>query len=60
MFLGSTRLETIQNLHSESAYLTKLKRAVKVVRPDNGLREKPKCLPSNTKNPAADTRTDHG
>ena len=48
MFLGSTRLETIQNLHSGSAYLTKLKRVVKVVRPDNGLQEKPKCLPNNT------------
>ena len=48
MFLGSTRLETIQNLHSGSAYLSKLKRVVKVVRPDNGLRERPKCLPNNT------------
>jgi hypothetical protein len=31
-----------------------------VVRPDNGLGEKPKCLPNNTKKPVADTRTDHG
>ena len=48
MFLGSTRLETIQNLHSASVYFSKLKRVVKVVRPDNGLRERPKCLPNNT------------
>jgi hypothetical protein len=57
MFLGSTRLETIQNLHSESAYLTKLKRVVKVVRPDNGLREKPKCLLNNTNRKVAVTVT---
>ena len=50
-----TRLETTQNLHCESAYLTKLKRVVKVVPLGSGLPEKPKCLPSSTKRQAAGT-----
>jgi hypothetical protein len=49
------RPETIQNLHSGSDYLTKLKRVVKVVTPGSGLPEKPKCLPKPTKKPVADT-----
>ena len=57
MFLGSTRLETIQNLHSASVYLSKLKRVVKVVSLGSGLPEKPKCWPNNTKKQGADTET---
>ena len=50
-----TKLETTPSLPSESRYLKELKRVVKVVPQDNGPREKPKCLPSNTKRQAAGT-----
>jgi len=56
MFLGSMRPEIIQNLHSGSAYLTKLKQVGKVESPGSGLPEKPKCLPKPTKNQVVGTK----
>ena len=53
-----TRPEIIQNLHSESDYLSRLKRVGKVETPGSGLPEKPKCLPKLIRKPAAATKTD--
>jgi hypothetical protein len=52
------RPEIIQNLHSGSDYLDKLKRVGRVASLDSGLPEKPKCLPKLIKKPAAATKTD--
>ena len=53
-----TRPETTQNLHSESDYLSRLKRVGKVETLGSGLPEKHKCLPKLIKKPAAATKTD--